>query len=64
MTPNDRNGNLSLAKRPFRVLLIAGSDRQQFNCRGIDSKACTLMLCMADRTLHPQRSTRQQKPRL
>lgn len=49
MKPDDRNGKLPLAKRPFRVLLIAGSDRRQYNCPGVDSKARTLMLRMAER---------------
>lgn len=35
MKPDDRNGKLPLAKRPFRVLLIAGSDRRQYNCPGV-----------------------------
>ncbi len=55
MKPNDRNGKLPVAKRPFRVLLIAGSDRPQYNCPGVDSKARTLMW--------PKQSTRQQRPR-
>src|SRR6266513_26496 len=49
MRPNDENGNLPTAERPFRVLIIAGSDRRQYNCPGVDSKARTLMLQMADR---------------
>lgn len=49
MKPDDRNGKLPLAERPFRVLLIAGSDRRQYNCPGVDSKARTLMLRMAER---------------
>jgi hypothetical protein len=49
MRPNDANRNLSTAERPFRVLIIAGSDRRQYNCPGVDSKARTLMLRMADR---------------
>ena len=27
MKPNDENGKLSTAERPFRVLIISGSDR-------------------------------------
>jgi hypothetical protein len=46
--PNDDNGNLPTAQRPFRVFIIAGSDRRQYNCPGVDSKARTLMLRMAD----------------
>jgi hypothetical protein len=49
MKPNDDNGKLPAAERPFRVLLISGSDRRQYNCPGVDSKARTLMLRMADR---------------
>lgn len=48
MKPNDANGNLPPEKRPFRVLLIAGSGRRQYNCPGVDSKARTLMLRMVD----------------
>jgi len=44
MKPDDRNGKLPPAKRSFRVLLIAGSDRRQYNCPGVASKARTLML--------------------
>ena len=49
MKPDDRNGNLPPEKRPFRILIIAGSDRRQYNCPGVDSKARALMLRMADR---------------
>jgi multimeric flavodoxin WrbA len=49
MTPDDANGTLPTHARPFRVLLIAGSDRRQYNCPGVDSKARTLMLRMAER---------------
>jgi hypothetical protein len=35
--------------RPLRVLVIAGSDRRQYDCPGVDSKARTLMFRMADR---------------
>jgi hypothetical protein len=47
--PDDRNGSLPPEQRPFRVLLIAGSDRRQYDCPGIDSKARTLMFRMQDR---------------
>lgn len=47
MKPNDENGKLPPDKRPFRVLIIAGSGRRQYNCPGVDSKARTLMLRMA-----------------
>jgi hypothetical protein len=40
---------LLTSQRPFRILLIAGSDRRQYNCPGVASKARTLMLRMADR---------------
>ena len=49
MKPNDDNGHLPITERPFRVLLVAGSDRRQYNCPGVDSKARTLMLRMAER---------------
>src|SRR5829696_8955244 len=49
MKPNDDNGRLPASERPFRVLILAGSDRRQYNCPGVDSKARTLMLRMAER---------------
>ena len=49
MKPNDANGARALDQRPFRVLIIAGSDRRQYDCPGADSKARALMLRMADR---------------
>ena len=49
MKPNDESGKLPLSERPFRVLLIAGSQRRQYNCPGVDSKARAAMLRMADR---------------
>ncbi|MCA1562115.1 MAG: NAD(P)H-dependent oxidoreductase [Acidobacteria bacterium] len=49
MKPDDANGTRDARSRPFRVLVIAGSDRRQYNCPGVDSKARTLMLRMADR---------------
>ncbi|MCA1703253.1 MAG: NAD(P)H-dependent oxidoreductase, partial [Actinobacteria bacterium] len=49
MRPNDENGRLPPAERPFRVLILAGSDRRQYNCPGVDGKARTLALRMADR---------------
>ena len=48
MKPNDANAALPPAQRPFRVLIISGSDRRQYNCPGIDSKARMLMLRMAE----------------
>ena len=47
MKPDDKNGSLPAEKRPLRVLIIAGSNRRQFNCPGIDSKARSLMLRMS-----------------
>lgn len=38
-----------IAGGAIRVLLIAGSDRRQYNCPGVDSKARALMLRMAER---------------
>lgn len=48
MNPNDNNAKLSTQQRPFRILIIAGSDRRQYNCPGVDGKARTLMLRMAE----------------
>ena len=48
MKPTDNNAALSVGKRPFRILIIAGSGRKQYNCPGVDSKARMLMLKMAD----------------
>jgi hypothetical protein len=47
MKPNDENGKLPTSERPFRVLIISGSNRRQYNCPGVDSKSRTLMLRMA-----------------
>jgi hypothetical protein len=47
--PNDENGALPVEQRPFRVLVISGSQRRQYNCPGVDSKSRMLMLRMADR---------------
>ncbi|MDQ3213706.1 MAG: NAD(P)H-dependent oxidoreductase [Acidobacteriota bacterium] len=49
MRPNDSSAALPTAERPFRILIIAGSDRRQYNCPGLDSKARMLMLRMAER---------------
>ncbi|MCI0332889.1 MAG: NAD(P)H-dependent oxidoreductase [Planctomycetes bacterium] len=49
MKPNDENGKLPLDQRPFRILIISGSDRQQYNCPGVDSKSRTLTLRMVER---------------
>jgi len=49
MKPNDQNGKLPTAERPFRVLILSGSDRRQYNCPGADSKSRTLMLRMVER---------------
>jgi len=48
MKPNDENARLPKEQRPFRVLIIAGSARRQYNCPGVDGKARTLMFQMAD----------------
>lgn len=47
MKPNDESGRLPAEQRPFRVLIIAASNRRQYNCPGVDSKARALMLRMA-----------------
>jgi hypothetical protein len=49
MKPHDENGKKAPEDRPFRVLLIAGSNRRQYDCPSVDSKARTLMFRMADR---------------
>jgi hypothetical protein len=49
MRPNDDNGRLPIDQRPFRVLVIAGSQRRQYSCPSADSKARALMLRMSDR---------------
>lgn len=49
MKPNDENGKLPTEQRPFRILIISGSNRRQYNCPGVDSKSRTLMLRMAER---------------
>ncbi|MBC7744613.1 MAG: flavodoxin family protein [Flavobacterium sp.] len=48
MKPNDENAKLPPGQRPFRILLISGSARRQYNCPGVDSKSRTLMLRMAE----------------
>lgn len=48
MKPNDENGKLPTQERPFRILIISGSNRRQYNCPGVDSKSRTLMLRMAE----------------
>ena len=48
MKPNDENAGLPVGERPFRILIIAGSGRKQYNCPGTDGKARMLMLKMAD----------------
>jgi hypothetical protein len=52
MKPDDENGRRPLSERPFRVLLVAGSDRRQYNCPGVDSKARALMMRMSDLLPH------------
>ncbi len=49
MKPNDENGKVPTSERPFRVLILSGSDRRQYDCPGVDSKSRTLMLRMAER---------------
>jgi len=49
MKPDDSNGKRPTSQRPFRVLIISGSDRRQYNCPGVDSKSRALMLRMAKR---------------
>ena len=40
---------MAAASRPLRVLVVAGSQRWQHNCPGVDSKSRALMLRMAER---------------
>ena len=47
MKPNDDNAKLPADQRPFRILIISGSNRRQYNCPGVDSKSRMLMLRMA-----------------
>jgi hypothetical protein len=49
MKPNDANGKLPTSERPFRVLVVSGSDRRQYDCPGADSKSRALMFRMAER---------------
>ncbi len=48
MKPNDDSAKLPPEERPFRVLIISGSQRRQYNCPGVDGKSRTLMLKMAE----------------
>jgi hypothetical protein len=48
MRPDDNNAKLPADKRPFRILIISGSNRRQYNCPGVDSKSRMLMLRMAE----------------
>ncbi len=47
MKPNDKNAGLPVDQRPFRIMIISGSQRRQYNCPGIDGKSRTLMMKMA-----------------
>ncbi len=47
MKPNDDNAKLPPGQRPFRILIISGSQRRQYNCPGVDGKSRMLMLRMA-----------------
>jgi hypothetical protein len=49
MKPNDANGKLPTSERPFRVLVVSGSNRRQYDCPGADSKSRALMFRMAER---------------
>lgn len=49
MEPNDANAALPTAQRPFRVLIISGSQRRQYNCPGVDPKSRMFMFRMAER---------------
>lgn len=49
MKPSDKSPLLALESRPFRVLILSGSNRRQYNCPGVDSKSRMLMLRAAER---------------
>ncbi len=49
MKPDDENGKRPPSERPFRVLILSGSNRRQYNCPGVDSKSRALTLRMAER---------------
>lgn len=49
MKPDDKHGALPAEQRPYRILIVSGSNRRQYNCPGVDSKSRALMLRMADR---------------
>lgn len=36
MKPNDKNAALRVEQHPFRVMIIAGSQRKQYNCPCVD----------------------------
>lgn len=48
MRPNDESAKLNPSERPFRIFIISGSNRRQYNCPGVDSKSRTLMFRMAE----------------
>lgn len=47
MQPRDLDQLLPFDERPLRVLLVAGSQRRQYNCPGVDSKARAFLVRMA-----------------
>ncbi len=49
MKPDDLKALRAPENRPLRVLVIAGSNRRQYSCPAVDSKARTLMFRLADR---------------
>ena len=49
MKPDDAHGLLPPDRRPFRVFIIAGSNRHQYSCPGVEGKARTLAWRVADR---------------
>ena len=42
MKPNDDSAKLPIEKRPFRIMIISGSGRRQYNCPGVDGRGLTL----------------------
>ncbi len=49
MKPEDNSAALPPEQRPFRILIISGSQRRQYNCPGVDGKSRTLMMRMAEK---------------
>ncbi|MDQ2869970.1 MAG: hypothetical protein M3S32_04445 [Acidobacteriota bacterium] len=55
MKPDDANGKLPAAERPFRVLIVSGSNRREYNCPGVELQVPCAGL-NSDDTLKPART--------